>query len=48
GAEERDVELTTPEHVEAVSGRGVAGTVDGVDLIVGKAKLMADRGMLIP
>jgi heavy metal translocating P-type ATPase len=48
GAEERGVELTAPEHVEAVAGSGVAGTVDGVDIVVGKAKLMADRGLQIP
>ncbi len=47
GAEERGVELTTPDHIEAVSGRGIAGTVDGVDLVVGKPKLMADRGLQV-
>ncbi len=48
GAEERGIELTTPEHVETVSGRGVAGRVDGVEVVVGKAKLMADHGLHIP
>ncbi len=48
GVEERDIDLGTPEHVEAVSGRGVAGRIENVDVIVGKAKLMADNGLHIP
>ena len=47
GVEERDIDLGTPEHVEAVSGHGVAGRIDGVDVMVGKAKLMADQGLHI-
>ncbi len=47
GAEERDVELTVPDHVEAVSGSGVVGTVDGTEVTIGKAKLMADRGLFV-
>lgn len=48
GAEERDAVLVTPTKFEALGGRGVIGTVDGVDVIVGKSKLMADRGLGIP
>ena len=47
GAEERDVELTTPTEFSALMGRGVVGTVDGVEVTVGKAKLMADRGQFV-
>ncbi len=48
GAEERDVELTTPDDFEALRGQGVVGTVDGVQVTVGKPKLMAERGLQIP
>ena len=48
GVEERDIDLGAPDHLEAVSGRGVSGQMDGVDVLVGKAKLMADRGLHIP
>jgi cation-transporting ATPase V/Cu+-exporting ATPase len=48
GAEERDIELVTPTDFEALGGQGVVGTVDGVEVTVGKAKLMADRGLLVP
>ena len=48
GAEERDAVLATPTNFEALGGQGVVGTVDGVEVIVGKSKLMADRGLGIP
>jgi heavy metal translocating P-type ATPase len=48
GAEEREVELAFPDHVESVAGKGVVGVVDGVEVTVGKAKLMADRGLQVP
>ncbi|MEE9206336.1 MAG: heavy metal translocating P-type ATPase [Acidimicrobiia bacterium] len=48
GVEERDVVLVTPTNFEALGGQGVIGVVDGVDVIVGKSKLMADRGLGIP
>jgi heavy metal translocating P-type ATPase len=48
GAEERDAVLVTPTKFEALGGRGVIGAVDGVDVIVGKSKLMADRGLRVP
>ncbi len=48
GVEERDAVLVTPTNFEALGGQGVIGVVDGVDVIVGKSKLMADRGLGIP
>jgi heavy metal translocating P-type ATPase len=48
GAEERGVTLGDPSTVEAIAGSGVVGTLDGVQIIVGKPKLMADQGLLIP
>ena len=46
GAEERDVELSQASDTEAIAGQGVAGVVDGVRIVVGKPKLMADLGLL--
>jgi cation-transporting ATPase V/Cu+-exporting ATPase len=48
GAEEHGIVLVTPTNFEALGGQGVVGTVDGTEVIVGKAKLMADRGLQIP
>jgi copper-transporting P-type ATPase V len=48
GAEERDITLQPPEGLTALRGLGVAGTVDGVEVIVGKPKLLADRGLHTP
>ena len=48
GAEERDITLVTPEHFAALRGLGVSGRVDGIDVTVGKPKLLADRGLQIP
>ncbi len=44
GVEERNITLATPGDVESIPGRGVVGTVDGVEIAVGSPKLMADRG----
>jgi len=48
GAEERDIELGTTTDFENFAGLGVRGTVDGVQVTVGKAKLLADQGLHIP
>ena len=48
GAEERDIELGAVDDFENFAGMGVRGTVDGVEVLVGKAKLVADAGLLIP
>ncbi|HZJ49039.1 MAG TPA: copper-translocating P-type ATPase, partial [Acidimicrobiia bacterium] len=48
GAEEHDVDLATPTDFAALSGQGVVGTVEGVVVTVGKAKLMAERGLQVP
>ena len=48
GAEEHGIVLVTPTNFEALGGQGVVGTVDGTEVIAGKAKLMADRGLQIP
>ena len=48
GAEERDIELGAVDDFENFAGMGVRGTVDGLVVLVGKPKLTADAGLLIP
>jgi heavy metal translocating P-type ATPase len=48
GAEERGVELDTDVATETIPGRGVAGEIDGLTVVVGNAKLLADRGLAVP
>jgi len=48
GAEERDAVLTVPDEFEARRGEGVVGTVDGVEVTVGKPELMTERGLQVP
>lgn len=48
GAEERDIELGAVNDFENFAGMGVRGTVDGVEVLVGKPKLAADAGLIIP
>ncbi len=48
GAEERDLTLVTPEDFRALRGLGVSGRVDGIEVTVGKPKLLADRGLQVP
>jgi len=48
GAEIRDIELVPASDVENVAGHGVVGTVEGTAVVVGRPKLLADRGLHIP
>jgi cation-transporting ATPase V/Cu+-exporting ATPase len=48
GADDAGLDLLAPEKVESLAGLGVLGTVDGHEVIVGKEKLLADRGIAIP
>jgi Cu+-exporting ATPase len=45
GADERGVALAQAEGFAAIPGHGVSGKVDGRDVLLGNAKLMADRGI---
>ncbi len=45
GAEEREIEVTPATDAETIAGRGAAGVVDGIRVVVGKPKLMADLGL---
>jgi Cu+-exporting ATPase len=44
GAEERKVKLVDVKDFEAVTGKGVKGKVDGHNIALGNAKMMADMG----
>ena len=48
GVEERDIELKPVEDFVNLAGLGVKGRVEGTQLAVGKPKLMADLGYLVP
>jgi cation-transporting ATPase V/Cu+-exporting ATPase len=48
GAEERDIELSPVAGFVARRGLGAVGTVGGIEVVAGKPKLMADRGLLVP
>ncbi len=48
GVEERGIELGSITDFESVAGLGVRGAVDGLEVVVGKTKFLADRGYLIP
>jgi len=45
GAEERGVEIAKAEDFEAVTGKGVMGTVDGKAVALGNARMIADLGI---
>ena len=48
GAEERGVDLSIDVLTETIPGRGVVGVVDATTVVVGNAKLLADRGLAVP
>ena len=48
GAEERGLVLGEASDVEIIGGLGVVGRAGGVEVIAGKPKLLADRGLFIP
>ena len=48
GAEEAGTVLTECDGFNAIGGRGVIGIVDGVEVVVGTPKLLADRGFFVP
>lgn len=45
GAEERGLSLAKAEDFDAVTGKGVKGSVDGKSVALGNAKLLADLGI---
>jgi len=47
GAEERGIAPARPDTFEALPGLGLRATVDGIGVTVGKAKLMAEAGLVV-
>ena len=47
GAEERGFDLAPSVDIEGVPGLGIRGTVDGVEVLAGKPKFLADQGLLV-
>jgi heavy metal translocating P-type ATPase len=47
GADDLGIELVQPDEIQTVSGLGVIGIVDGLEVVVGKPKLLADRGLQV-
>ncbi|MEQ9487744.1 MAG: heavy metal translocating P-type ATPase [Alphaproteobacteria bacterium] len=45
GAEERNLSLSKAENLDAPTGKGIIGTVDGKDVAVGNAKLLEQLGL---
>jgi Cu+-exporting ATPase len=45
GADDAEIDLVVPDRVESLAGIGVIGRIEGRELVVGKAKLLADRGL---
>ena len=44
-ARERGLELSQPQHFNAIPGHGIEAQVDGVQVLIGNAKLMRDRDL---
>ncbi len=47
GADDAGIDLVTPERIETLAGFGVVGVIEGRAILVGKAKMVADRGLAI-
>ncbi|WP_049933691.1 heavy metal translocating P-type ATPase [Halarchaeum acidiphilum] len=47
GAEERSLDLATPDDFENVPGKGVRATVDGREVLVGNPGLFEERGIAV-
>jgi P-type Cu+ transporter len=43
GAEAREIQLVKPDHFESVSGKGVAGTVEGRAVVLGTPAFLRER-----
>jgi Cu+-exporting ATPase len=45
GAKDRQIDLVNPEHFEAVTGKGVRGSIEGRHISLGNERLMGDLGL---
>ncbi len=48
GAEERDIEISSVEKFQNVQGKGVVGTVNSEEIVVGNDRLLEERGIDVP
>ncbi len=48
GARERGVEVRAASEFRAIAGHGVVARVDGLNVAVGRRRLMAERGLRLP
>ncbi len=48
GAAERKLELKKVSNFQSITGHGISGTVDGLSVLVGNAKLVSDSNLEIP
>ncbi len=46
-AKEENIPLINPETFNAIAGMGIEATIDGRPLLMGNAKLMSDRGLML-
>jgi Cu+-exporting ATPase len=47
GAKDRHIDLVNPEHFEAVTGKGVRGSIEGRQISLGNERLMSDLGLSV-
>jgi len=47
GADERGIQLHDPDRVESLAGLGVVGSIGGYEVVVGKEKLVVDKGLMV-
>jgi P-type E1-E2 ATPase len=47
GADDRSIQLHEPDRVESLAGLGVVGSIGGRQVVVGKEKLVVDKGLLV-
>jgi Cu+-exporting ATPase len=48
GAQDREIQMAEARNFEYVSGKGVAGEVEGRTVALGNRRLMEDRGVDLP
>ncbi|MGV9612014.1 heavy metal translocating P-type ATPase [Nocardia xishanensis] len=48
GARERGLRLAPVQRFTSHGGKGVCGLVDGRDVVIGRAELLAERGIVVP
>jgi Cu+-exporting ATPase len=47
GAEERDISLSSTDNFQSVTGKGVTGTIDGKNVVLGNIKLLQSLDVIV-